>query len=249
MGFWREYAVRLADYENPRSLGSWLRRRRLGPLLALLSRAHARHGAVNVLDIGGTREYWSIIPDHVWGDRRMHVSVLNLPGMVRGRNDERFTFLEGDGCDLSQFGSKSFHLAHSNSAIEHVGEWRRVEAFASELRRVAVSYYVQTPYFWSPFEPHFMWPWFHWLPVPLRARLLMSMDLGQYDRRKDRSEAVRMVDEVRLLDGWMMRALFPDARLRLERVLLVPKSIIAIGEPPLEGTGPAVPRSGAPGTA
>jgi hypothetical protein len=231
MGFVREFAVRLADYNNPGSLGSWLRRRRLGPLLGLLERIHARHGAVNVLDIGGTREYWSIVPEAVWNERRMHVSVLNLPGMARGENDQRFTFLEGDGCDLAHIESKSFHLAHSNSAIEHVGDWPRVTAFASELRRVSVSYYVQTPYFWSPFEPHFMWPCFHWLPVPLRARLLMSMDLGQYDRRTDRSDAIRMVEDVRLLDRWMMQALFPDARLQLERVLLVPKSIVAIGEP------------------
>lgn len=231
MGFVRDFAVRLADYENPRSLGSWLRRRRLGPLLGLLARVHARHGAVNVLDIGGTREYWSIVPEAVWSGCRMHVTVLNLPGMVRGRDDARFTFSEGDGCDLAGIADGSFHLAHSNSALEHVGEWPRMAAFASELRRVAISYYVQTPYFWSPFEPHFMWPFFHWLPIPLRARLLMTMDLGQYDRRTDPGEAVCMVEEVRLVDGWMMRALFPDARLRLERVLLVPKSIIAIGEP------------------
>lgn len=231
MGAIREFAVRLADYENPRSLGSWLRRRRLGPLLGLLSRVHARHGAVNVLDVGGTREYWSIVPDSAWSGFRMHVSVLNLPGMAGGVDDERFTFLEGDGCDLAGIGPKSFHLAHSNSALEHVGEWPRMTAFAAELRRVSVSYYVQTPYFWSPFEPHFMWPFFHWLPIPLRARLLMTMDLGQYDRRRDPAEAIRMVEEVRLVDRWMMRALFPDARLRLERVLLVPKSIIAIGEP------------------
>jgi hypothetical protein len=231
MGLVRNFAVRLADYENPGSLGSWLRRRRLGPLLRLLLRIHARHGAVNVLDVGGTREYWSILPESAWTDFRLHVSVLNLPGMARGQDDARFTFLEGDGCDLSAIAAKSFHLAHSNSVIEHVGEWPHMAAFASEIRRVAASYYVQTPYFWSPFEPHFMFPFFHWLPIPLRARLLMSMDLGQYNRRTDRGEAVRMVEEVRLVDGWMMRALFPDARLRLERVLLVPKSVIAIGEP------------------
>lgn len=231
MGSLRELAVRLADYENPRSLGSWLRRRRLAPLLALLRRVHARHGAVKVLDVGGTREYWSIVPDAVWNECRMHVSVLNLPGMGGGKDDERFRFLVGDGCDLSGIEARSFHLAHSNSALEHVGEWPRMAAFASELRRVADSYYVQTPYFWSPIEPHFMWPFFHWLPIPLRARLLMTTDLGQYDRRRDTGEAVRLVEEVRLVDGWMLRALFPDARLQLERVLLVPKSIIAIGEP------------------
>ncbi len=231
MGSLREFAVRLADYENPRSLGSRLRRRRLRPLLGLLTRLHARHGEVRVLDVGGTREYWSILPDSAWSAFRLHVSVLNLPGMARGAEDGRFAFLEGDGCNLAGIGPEAFHLAHSNSAIEHVGEWPRMAAFASELRRVAAAYYVQTPYFWSPFEPHFMWPFFHWLPIPLRARLLMSTDLGQYDRRHDAAEAIRLVEEVRLVDGWMMRALFPEARFEIERVLLVPKSIIAIGEP------------------
>lgn len=231
MGVVRDFAARLVDYDDPASLGSRLRRRRLRPLLDLLARVRAGAGRVRVLDVGGRCGYWSILPESAWDELGLHVTVLNLPGCCDGIRDARFTVVEGDGCDLSAIGTRAFDVAHSNSALEHVGEWRRMAAFAAELRRVAAAYYVQTPYFWSPLEPHFMWPGFHWLPVPVRARMLTSMDLGPYERRTDPGEAIRLVEEVRLLDRWMMRALFPGARITLERVGFVPKSIIAIGEP------------------
>jgi hypothetical protein len=57
-------------------------------------------------------------------------------------------------------------------------------AFAREVRRLAPSYFVQTPNFWFPMEPHWMVPAFHWLPAPVRVQMFMRFDLG-HARRTD----------------------------------------------------------------
>jgi hypothetical protein len=123
---------------------------------------------------------------------------------------------------------ESFDIAHSNSVIEHVGDWERVESFAITTRRLAPRYYVQTPYFWFPIEPHFSALFFHWLPEVTRARRVMKRDLGFNPRATTVAEAMRSVQSARLLDKAMMRALFPDARLEEERVLGLTKSLIAV---------------------
>jgi hypothetical protein len=122
----------------------------------------------------------------------------------------------------------SFDLVHSNSVVEHVGDWARMKAFAKEVRRLAPRYFVQTPNFWFPIEPHFMCPFFHWLPEPTRVRLLLRAGLGHYRRAGSVDSAVTAVQGARLLNRRMMASLFPDAAIVTERVALLPKSLMAI---------------------
>jgi hypothetical protein len=53
--------------------------------------------------------------------------------------------------------------------IEHLAPARR-EAFAREIRRVARGWWVQTPAYGFPIEPHSLLPGAHWLPLGLRRR-------------------------------------------------------------------------------
>jgi hypothetical protein len=100
--------------------------------------------------------------------------------------------------------------------------------FSREVSRVADKYFVQTPNYWFPIEPHFMTLFFHWLPKPLRVWAMLKFSLGSEERRTTVDSAVRAVENARLLDKRMFGALFPDARIQIERVLLLPKSLIAI---------------------
>ncbi|TKB47823.1 class I SAM-dependent methyltransferase [Ferrimonas sediminicola] len=161
------------------------------------------------------------------------MTLANLPEQDLPENHGRFRFLVADGCDLSRHEDNSFHLVHSNSVIEHVGEWSRMKQFASEVARVGQGYFVQTPHYWFPVEPHCLTPCFHWLPRPWRLALVQRFALGNWPRAAGLDDAVRIVDSARLLNRPMMAQLFPGASLLDERLAGLPKSIIAIRPPSL----------------
>lgn len=227
-GFMKRIANHLSNYDNPRSLGARLRARRIGPLLAMIDEAYARHGHVNLVDVGGTQRYWRIVPQDYLDSRRVSITLVNLCQGGQVVSDPRFTLVEGDGCDLSAFPDKAFHVAHSNSVIEHVGGAERVAKFAHELARVADRYFVQTPDFWCPLEPHCMTPFFHWLPRRVRIWLVRRVALGHWPRAASRGEAEALVDSARLLSLREFRGLMPEARIVRERILGLPKSLIAV---------------------
>jgi SAM-dependent methyltransferase len=76
-------------------------------------------------------------------------------------------FVQADAADGLPFADGEFDLVYCNSVIEHV-PWARRAAFAAELRRVGRGWYVQTPAWSFPIEPHALLPFAHWLPPRLR---------------------------------------------------------------------------------
>ena len=80
----------------------------------------------------------------------------------------RFVEVQGTAEGLP-FADDEFDLVYCSSVIEHVPPARR-RAFARELRRVGRGWYVQTPAYSFPIEPHSLLPGAQWLPVGLRRR-------------------------------------------------------------------------------
>jgi SAM-dependent methyltransferase len=76
-------------------------------------------------------------------------------------------FVQADASEGLPFADGEFDLVYCNSVIEHVPPGQR-EAFASELRRVGRGWFVQTPAWSFPLEPHALLPMAHWLPPRLR---------------------------------------------------------------------------------
>ena len=220
----------VADYDNPRSVGSQLRAKRIAPLLDMMRNVHAQFGEVRIIDVGGTQQYWGIVSPEFLRKHNATITIVNVPGMPLPPNSGPFRFAAGDGCDLATYGSDSFHIAHSNSVIEHVGRWDRMVAFAREIQRVAPCHYVQTPNFWFPVEPHFMTPFFHWLPPTARVWLLQRFALGQYEKAATRENAVEAVNGVHLIDRKSLQALFPTSRISTEMFFGLPKSLVATKE-------------------
>jgi len=213
------------DAHETGSLRYRLRRQRFQLVLALIDSISRQGRTTRILDLGGKPAYWSIVAKEL-EQRDVHISLLNreLPADVLS---DRYTALRGDACAV-EAEDLSYDLVHSNSVIEHVGSWSRQEEMAREVRRLAPAYFVQTPNMWFPYEPHFRSVGFHWLPEQARARMLMRRGYGYHSRQETLSGALRVLEHVRLLDGMQVRALFPDAEIRRERVFGLTKSLMAI---------------------
>lgn len=233
MSLTRTLARALAGHGDQDSLRSRLRARRIAPLMAMIESIAARKGCVSIVDIGGTAQYWGILPAGYLATHNVTITVINVPGAPLPADQPPFRFLAADGCDLSAFADGAFDIAHSNSVVEHVGDWQRMTDFAREVKRVARNYFVQTPNFWFPLEPHCMTPFFHWLPKPVRVFMVLRFRLGHWERATTVDAAVRTVESARLLDRRMFQALFGDAEIRTERMLALPKSFVAV-----KNTGP-----------
>lgn len=228
MGFTSRVARLVANYHNDQSLGSRFRAKRIGPLIQMIRDIYRDRGCVNVVDIGGSREYWSIVPDCILRECNVRITVVNIRFNIRDEDDPIFSFVEADACNLVMFSDNCFDIAHSNSVLEHVGDWGKMIKFAGECRRIAASYFVQTPSYWFPIEPHAMMPIFHWLPEPFRVFLVQRIQFGHWQRASSVGAAVEIVQSARLLDLSMFAELFPDAIFFKERFFLMTKSFVAV---------------------
>jgi SAM-dependent methyltransferase len=208
---------------DPR-INNRFRRQRLARFLKLVDKICAEKGACRILDVGGSMEYWRALRTESLGPRTS-ISLINLVGeKVEGST---FESLVGDARDLP-FVDNAYDIVHSNSVIEHVGSWADMIRMANEIRRVASHYFVQTPCYWFPIEPHFRLPLMHWLPEPWRRSLVMNRAWGFIPQAHSLDEAMAILENIRLLDIRQYKCLFPDARIEIERVSLLPKSMIAI---------------------
>ena len=207
------------------TLSNYFRARRFPMIEAMIAEIHARTGSCRIIDVGGRQEYWDpILP--ALAKYNAHITVTNLE-KTQPDGARHFAFEYRNACDMSAHETGAFDLAHSNSLLEHVGTWRDMSAAAREMRRIGRAYYVQTPYFWFPLEPHFRVPFYHWLPEQVRARMIMKAKLGYIGRADNFDDAMASVQSACLLDKRQFAHLFPDAEVGFERVLGIAKSLIA----------------------
>ena len=129
---------------------------------------------------------------------------------------------------MPQFPSASFDVVFSNSVIEHVGGYENQRQMANEIRRVGRRFFVQTPNKRFPLEPHFLFPWFQYLPLATRAWLVNRFDVGWYKRIPDAVAARAEVESIQLLTKGRLSALFPGARVHEEKLAGLTKSFVAI---------------------
>lgn len=175
----------------------------------------------SVVDVGGTPEFWK----RLGGGNR--ITLVNIDSREL-QGAESLAVLVGDGRAL-EFPTASFDLAFSNSVIEHVGQSREMEAFARELRRVGKSYWCQTPNKFFPVEPHLGTLFIHWYPPLMRVYpVVRYMTLWGLMNKPSREVAAGAVANIHLIGRRRFEALFPDARILVERWLGMPKCFIAV---------------------
>jgi hypothetical protein len=176
---------------------------------------------MRVLDLGGTTLFWQRAPV-----RPRAVTVINL--CEPGEGLRWVTPIIGDACQASDLvNGEEFDLVFSNSVIEHVGGHSARTRFANEIRTLAPRYAIQTPYRYFPLEPHWLFPLMQFLPRNVRGWMAPRWPLG-HTYGWDCAEAKNEEMSTELLNATDMRAYFPDARLKWERIAGVPKSLTAI---------------------
>jgi SAM-dependent methyltransferase len=89
-------------------------------------------------------------------------------------------FVRADASTRLPFADGEFDLVYSSSVIEHV-PWLRRAAFAAEVRRVGRGWFVQTPAYSFPLEPHSLLPFAHWLPAGARRRYWQLGAAGEWE--------------------------------------------------------------------
>jgi Methyltransferase domain len=212
---------RLLDPTSPGSLSHRLRGQRFSRFEAL---AATLPRPLRLIDLGGTNDFWEQVG---WAGRDdVRVTLVNLDPLPRVH--ENVEPVVGDVTSLSGHADGSFDVAFSNSVIEHLFTRERQRAMANEVRRVGRAYWVQTPNYWFPVEPHFVFPAWQWLPRGLRVAALRRRGFGWTPRLPDREAAERAVDEIRLLRRRELAGLFPEAGILAERFAGLPKSWIAV---------------------
>ena len=220
-----ENSVRLkAFYRFLPRVSAFFRRRRMRKFAGILK---IKPGT-RVLDLGGAPVIWENV------SVPLDITLLNLPGGVSqtdleilqgpGLRHHTFHVIEGDACNVAQFGDRSFDLVFSNSVIEHVGPPTKQAEFAREVLRLGKSYRVQTPSKWFPIEAHSGMPFYWFYPEWLRAALMRSW------RKRFPAWWGDLIGTTRVLSRRRMAELFPKGRTRAEYFLGFPKSYVSYSQ-------------------
>jgi hypothetical protein len=127
------------------------------------------------------------------------------------------------------FVDRQFDVIFSNSVIEHLYTPDRQKKFADEVTRVGNHYFIQTPDYWFPVEPHYLTPFVQFVPRDCKPWVHRWLTLRGWMDKPSKDTCVEWSDEIRLLRAREMRVLFPKATLVRERAFGLSKSLIAVG--------------------
>ena len=151
----------IADNQVENSLSHQMRSKRFTFFKACLQQLPK---PITILDIGGTMSFWQSMQ---FKDAEVSIILLNLEEAQQLQHP--FTSVQGDATALTQFADQSIDIVFSNSVIEHLFNWENQQKMAAEVLRVGKQHFIQTPNYWFPIEPHWVFPLFQFLP-PLVKR-------------------------------------------------------------------------------
>lgn len=210
----------LRDPESNRSLAKRMRGRRFAFFRELIESIPK---PMKLLDVGGTQDFWE--REQFTSPELASITVVNLEAPAS--RHANVTTMSGNACDMPEFKDGEFDVVFSNSVIEHVGGLPEQRAMASEIQRVGKRYFVQTPNRYFPIEPHYMFPFFQFLPTGAKAWLLSNFALDWGGKATSPERALQLANSVQLLSLRDFHAMFPGASIYKERVLGLTKSFTA----------------------
>jgi predicted SAM-dependent methyltransferase len=207
------------NYDNPNSLGNRFRNRRFEfvsrQILSLPK-------PVKILDVGGTEKFWK--NRGFVGKDGIQIFIINLVEYPTEHPNIRSII--GDATNLSMFADNEFDFVFSNSVIEHLYTFENQKKMAMEIIRVGNYHLVQTPNRYFFIEPHFVFPFFQFLPKEMQTFILTRTRLSR-GRRRTRDWAEDYLNQLRLLSLKEFERLFPGDQIFQEKLLGMTKSFTA----------------------
>ncbi|WP_299455631.1 class I SAM-dependent methyltransferase [uncultured Microscilla sp.] len=210
---------KLANYANPKSLGNKFREKRFN---FFKSKIKNLPKPMKILDVGGTQLFWVNRGFH--NNPNYHITLLNLH--KEPSDYSNIQSIVGDATNLSDYEDNHFDLVFSNSVIEHLFTYQNQEKMAAEVQRVGHYHYIQTPNYYFFIEPHYLLPFFQFLPRSLQLFILTKTRLSR-GIKYTKEAANAYLDEIQLLSKKQYKRLFPESLFYKEKFLGMTKSITA----------------------
>lgn len=205
--------------DDPQSWGNKFRNKRFEFLKEKLENMPK---PVKILDIGGLESFWT---NRGYGNNPDYqITILNLE-----QGESFYTnvkMIVGNATKLEEITDKGFDLAFSNSVIEHLYTLENQKKMASEVQRVGRFHFIQTPNKHFPVEPHYILPFFDYLPSRIRYLILTKTKLSRL-KRWSHQDAIQYINEIRLLTFSEFKELFPDSKMYKEYFMGMVKSFTA----------------------
>lgn len=216
----RNWLMKQACANNEGSIAQKMRRRRIEIFEIFFKKTFwdklNKGDKIEILDIGGTIEYWEAVKFKYL--KQSNITLLNLEVIEIPKEYSNMNSVKGNAINLKQYDDNEFMFCFSNSVIEHVGDYHAQKKMAKEILRVGEHGYLQTPNKYFCIEPHFLFPFFQFLPVRIKVFLLMHFDIGNYQRTKNKQKAYEAATEIRLLSLKEMKKLFPGIEIYKENI-------------------------------
>jgi len=201
----------LFDNTNPHSLSSLLRKKRkefFYNVMGLDSEPQNANSQLKVVDLG-------------CGPGMVLDEIQNVIGVNLIPQKTSYKYFVLADAKFLPFKSKSIDILFSNSLIEHIPPQDRKKV-ADEIIRVSRKFFIQTPYRYFLLEPHYLIPFISFFPRKLQKKILkvipQKIYFGWYPKE----------EEIYLLDIREAKKLFPNAKIKIEFFLFLPKSIYII---------------------
>ncbi|WP_162894778.1 methyltransferase domain-containing protein [Rhizobium terrae] len=184
--------------------------------------------SLKICDVGGSRHFWEK-QDAVNIPKDLTLVNIRDDGQARSFTGEmgQFKVVLYDGERLP-FEDKSFDVATCNSVIEHVPLHLRAN-LVREMERISNYYFIQTPAFIFPIEPHFFCPALHWLPRSV-GKHAVRYSPWRYLSKPTEEHIKDYFNEIQILTLKEFRGYSPaNANLFKEMFLGLPKSYTLYG--------------------
>ena len=202
--------------ENKKSLGNRFRAKRFDYFLKKIQKLDK---PLHILDLGGKINFWE--NRGLAGNNNYHITLLNIE--IEKSEYSNIKSIIGTATDLSKFKDNSVDLVHSNSVIEHLYNFENQKKMAKEVIRVGKKHIIQTPNKYFFIEPHYLLPFFGYLPKSVKFWILTKTKLSRL-KKWDEKFAKQYIQEIRLISEKEMKTLFPTSKIYFEKFLGMNKS-------------------------